>query len=186
MSAPVAAGWEGILDPGEVILWQGRPDRALHIGFTHVLMFFFGLVFAGFALFWMAMASAAAGLFWMFGLIHFSVGVAIMVGGPLVSLYKRRHCYYTLTDRRAFVASDSPLLGRSLQSYPIVAQSPVSLDEGRLSDVYFATRQVRVKNGSRTVSIGFERIENGRQVLSLIRQVQRKDAIPSPEKRPDA
>jgi hypothetical protein len=158
----------------------------LHIGVGHIALFFFGLVFAGFALFWMMMASQAGGIFWMFGLIHFSVGLGIMVGGPIISVYKRRHCYYSLTSRRAFIATDSPLLGRSLDSYPITADSPISFSEGTLSDVHFASRQVRVKNGHRTVAIGFDRIENGRKVLSLIRQVQRGDAPTTPEQRPDA
>ena len=186
MSGQAPAGWEGILDPGEVILWQGRPDKALHIGFRDVALFIFGLFFAGFALFWMVMASQAGGVFWMFGLIHFSVGLGIMAGGPVISLYRRRHLYYTLTDRRAFIASDAPIPGRSLQSYPIAADTPVTFHEGRLSDVHFATRQVRAKHGHRSVAIGFDRIENGRHVMSLIRQVQRGDASPSSEQRPDA
>ena len=48
-------GWEGILDPGEKVLWQGRPDPKLHISGVHVFSGVFGLIFAGFALIWMGL-----------------------------------------------------------------------------------------------------------------------------------
>ena len=65
MTAP--AGWEGILDTGETILWQGRPDGKIVLRPANTATFVFGLAFAGFALFWMIMASTAGGFFWAFG-----------------------------------------------------------------------------------------------------------------------
>lgn len=178
------SGWEGILAPGEKILWQGRPDPAFHLAAVHVFSGLFGLIFAGFALFWMALATSAGGFFWMFGLLHFCVGLCIMLAGPLGGTYVQRHTWYTLTDRRAFVATDLPLRGRSLNDYPITPTTPVTFHDGALSTIHFATHSGRVTSSTfnlrfrnarsyRTSPIGFDRISDGRHVLSLIRQAQR-------------
>ena len=165
-------GWEGILDPGETILWQGRPDGAVTLTPGSVVMALFGLLFAGFALFWMVMASLAGGYFWMFGLIHFAVGVGIMVSGPLGSAFTRRHSYYTLTDRRAFIATDLPLVGRRLRSYPITADTTLDFEDGALATLNFATVPRRGRNGVHEVPVGFARIRDGRAVLALMRDIQ--------------
>ena len=166
------ARWEDILDPGEVILWQGRPDGLFHLDATSIIMGLFGAAFAGFALFWMVMASAAGGWFWMFGLIHFSVGIAIMAYGPIGRPFMRRHTWYTLTNRRALIATDLPVLGKRLHSYVITSDTPISMIETDLATINFATKQVRTKRGIRTDDIGFERIADGRKVMSLMRKVQ--------------
>ena len=43
------SSWENILDPGERILWQGRPDGAVVFRIQNAVTFLFGLAFAGFA-----------------------------------------------------------------------------------------------------------------------------------------
>lgn len=167
------SGWDGILDPDERILWQGRPDGAVRWKFGHIASFIFGLFFAGFALFWMIMASRAGGGFWMFGLIHFSAGIAIAVGPPFWSAFRRRHTWYTLTDRRAFIATDLPLRGKKLTSYPIGESTVLDYDRDEPATIHFAHETVRTKNGSRRHRIGFERIGGGADVYDLFRQVQR-------------
>ncbi len=166
-------GWDGILDPGEEVIWQGRPDGAVVFKPANIATFLFGLAFAGFALFWMIMASTAGGFFWMFGLIHFSVGIGISIGGLFWSAYRRRHSWYTLSNRRAFIASDLPLRGRSLDSYPITPDTVLSLDDGPLPTLHFAETTKRTKNGHRRIKIGFERIAEGRDVYRMMRDIQR-------------
>ncbi len=170
MSTPT--GWEGILDPGENIIWQGRPDGAIVLKPRNILTLIFGLFFAGFALFWMVMAASAGGGFWMFGLIHFTVGLGIIASAVFVGPYKRRHSWYTLTDRRAIIASDMPLLGKKLKSWPITATSVLDLTQGPPDTVNFAEKTKRSKNGSYQVPIGFERIEDGREVYRMMRDIQ--------------
>jgi len=173
MNAP--AGWADILDEGEAILWQGRPDGAVKFRFSHILSGLFGLAFAGFALFWMVMASQAGGLFWMFGLIHFFVGLSIGIGPPFWSAWRRRHTWYTLSDQRAFIATDIPLRGRKLASYPLGVDTVLNFQAGDLDTIQFAHEMRRTKNGSRRHDIGFERIEGGQEVYRLMRKVQKSD-----------
>lgn len=176
--APVPAGWEGILEPGETVLWQGQPDGRIVFLPVHILTGLFGLAFAGFALIWMAMAAAAGGLMWMFGLIHFTVGLVVMIAGPLGGTWKRRRSFCTLTSRRAFIASTSLTGAKTLKPYPITSATALALEEkGPLGSVIFHREQWRDKDGnSRSRDIGFEQIAEGRKVMALMRQVQEGQA----------
>lgn len=167
------AGWEGILDEGEKILWQGRPDGRLSLHPHNWPAFIFGLFFAGFALLWMILAAAAGGVMWMFGLIHFSVGIGVGLGPNIWSAWRRRHAWYTLTNRRAFIATDTPLAGRRLATYPITADTRLALSDKAPATLSFASRTRRGKNGSYEVPIGFERIYDAPEVYALMRNIQR-------------
>ncbi|SMO62462.1 hypothetical protein SAMN06265173_107121 [Thalassovita litoralis] len=176
-----AQGWEDILDQDEQILWQGRPDGAVVISPLSLLPALFGLFFAGFALFWMIMASKAGGIFWMFGLIHFSVGLGLAFGAVFGKPYKYRHTWYTLTNKRAFIATDLPFRGKRLKSYAIDSTSPLSMeDEGRFAAVQFATETYRTKNRTRTRRVGFDRITDGHHVYRLMRDIRSSDQ-PGPQ-----
>ncbi|MBR9764086.1 MAG: aspartate carbamoyltransferase catalytic subunit [Rhodobacteraceae bacterium] len=168
----IPAGWEGLLEPGEAILWQGRPDGRMSLRRINPFQLLFGLFFSGFALFWMIMAAQAGGFFWMFGLLHFTVGVGIAIGKPVLDPLRRRYTWYTLTDRRAFIARRTLLGARTLDSYRLTPGSRVSYDPGPPPSVHFAEEEVRMKRGTRTRRIGFERIEDGQKVFALIEQVR--------------
>ena len=168
--------WASILDPGEQILWQGRPDGRIVLRPGNIVTFIFGLFFAGFALFWMIMASRAGGFFWAFGLIHFSVGVGLSFGAIFWGAFVRRRTWYTLTDQRAFIATDLPVRGRGLKSYPITADMMLDYAPGDPASVWFAAETRRTKNGTSTKRIGFERIADGDEVYQHIRQIQRQRA----------
>ncbi|MEC3862735.1 aspartate carbamoyltransferase catalytic subunit [Mesobacterium sp. TK19101] len=167
-------GWDGILDPNETILWQGRPDAGLNIGPANILTAVFGTFFSGFALFWMIMAMQAGGAFWMFGLIHFSVGIGIVVTALFGTAFVRRHTWYTLTDRRAFIATNMPVIGRKLKSYPITGDTVLEFDDADLPSIWFAQDYRRTKRGHRTVKRGFERLPDARTVYQSMRDIQRK------------
>ena len=168
------SGWEGILDEGEKILWQGRPDAAIRVRASKLVGFVFGLFFAGFALFWMIMASLAGGFFWMFGLLHFFVGLGVAVASLFGSAWRRKHTWYTLTDRRAFIATDMPFRGRSLKSYPITEHTILDFNGGDPATIYFNHEMRRRKNGQYKVAVGFERIPDGAEVYRLMRGIQEK------------
>ncbi len=166
-------GWRGILDENERILWQGRPDHGFHVALVTLPLAVFGLAFAGFALFWMLMAAQAGGVFWMFGLIHFSVGAAMVFGALVWPTLRHRRTWYTLTDRRAFIATDLPVKGKRLESYPIGGGTPLVLKAGAPGSVTFFREERRGSKGRvRMVDIGFERIAEAEKVHGLIRGIQ--------------
>lgn len=170
-------GWDGILDPDERILWQGQPDASIVLRRAHLATFPFGLAFSGFALFWMIMASFAGGYFWMFGLLHFGVGIAIALGPIFLTPWIRRRTWYTLTNRRAFIATNTPMGGRRLTSYPIGPDTTLDFRDDGLPSLYFAHRVRTGKKGRRhRDDIGFERIEDGREVYRMMREMQKGEA----------
>lgn len=174
MTRDIPTGWEGILDEGEAVLWQGRPDAAVIFRIEKAFQFIFGLFFAGFALFWMVMAGAmGGGYFWMFGLLHFGVGIAISFGALFKDAYRRRYTFYTLTSKRAFIATDMPHKGQHLESYPITPDTALTYIPGALATVNFATKDRRSgKNHWQTEPIGFERITDGDTVYRQMREIQ--------------
>lgn len=167
------------------MLWQGRPPNARVVfRIEKAFQFIFGLFFAGgFALFWMVMASQAGGGFWMFGLIHFSAGIAISFGAIFWDAYRRRHTWYTLTDRRAFIATDMPHKGgRKLQSYPIDGATPLEFSPpGVFANITFASEERHGGKGRRyTVPVGgFERIADGDAVYRHLRNIQKHGPMKS-------
>ena len=174
-ASPVSDEWEGLLDKDEQVIWQGRPDASFVATPSMFGVGAFSVFFTSFALFWMIGASQAGGLFWMFGLIHFSAGLAMFVRTVFGPSFVRARTFYTLTRRRAFIAKDLPIFGRSLKSYPINANTTIEFKDGRLPSIIFATETRMGTKGQPSRDIGFERIADGRNVLQLIRDIQRSD-----------
>lgn len=168
-------GWTSYLDRDEEILWQGRPDQAFKVQIDGVLQLGMSIFFVAFSVFWMFGASQAGGMFWMFGLLFFFVGLGQLfrsIFGPTV---RRRSSWYTLTDRRAFIATEYPFVGRKLKSYPITAQTVLDFRADDLSSIYFAEETKRGQDGTYTIPIGFERLRQGDAVYRLMRDVQQKE-----------
>ncbi len=118
------------------------------------------------------MASRGGGFFWAFGLLFFGIGLYQLVGQHFFKAYIRRHTFYTLSDRRAFIATDA-FGKRTLDSYPITKSSPLSLIErGRASDVHFAKRTVRSNKQYVEEGFGFAHVTNGAELLSMLRDIQ--------------
>ncbi|MFD0981732.1 aspartate carbamoyltransferase catalytic subunit [Tropicimonas aquimaris] len=174
---PVPTGWEGILHPGERILWQGRPSGEVTFAGLDPRRTIFGIAFLCVALIWtskalslgagaplpMRLVAPLAGAFFVFQ------GAWLAGGERLWQAYARRRSWYTLTSRRALIATE--LFGkRALQDWPITPRTVIDLVEGPPASVLFADSGRRFAGGRR---IGFEMIEDGREVLSLMRQVQR-------------
>lgn len=172
-----AEGWEGILFPGERVIWQGQPDPRPDLSDIKLSEMLFGLLFAGFALFWMSAAlGAAEGLA---GLVMPLLALPFLVIGLqkagvelLWDVYRRRRTWYTLTDRRAFIAT--AILGRRrLDPYPIGPKTPLALEQDR--DIFFATDFVKTKRGSRRRRIGFTHLRDAGRIYEMMRRVQRAE-----------
>ncbi|MEJ1992666.1 MAG: aspartate carbamoyltransferase catalytic subunit [Maritimibacter sp.] len=168
------SGWEGILSPGEQVLWQGRPDPGFQMAVGNGGLALFGMFFASFAGFWMVMAAQEPGPFWLFGLPFFLIGSGIILSAVFWATFRRRRSWYTLTDQRGFIATDLPILGRRLKSYPISADTVVEYQPGALASIYFGSEERSGQNGAYLVPVGFERIAEGDHVLGLIYELQQK------------
>jgi hypothetical protein len=191
-------GWEGILDEGEEILWQGAPDGRLDFSGFWSVQTLFAVFFTGFSLFWVGMAFSITGgmgdavgqvvhiVFPLFGLPFLGAGVYMLLGRFWADARLRRNSYYTLTNRAAYIGVDAKGK-RSLQRYPIGPNTRLTLEDGGLGAVWFASkvhtmprhvpqmRRSRTRIGGATQTtqaIGFEQIANARAVYAMMRKVQ--------------
>ncbi|MBT0958016.1 aspartate carbamoyltransferase catalytic subunit [Alphaproteobacteria bacterium KMM 3653] len=155
-------GWEDILHDGEEILWQGRPDHGVRLKGTNPAQALFHVFFIGFAIYWTVQATSIsrsfsdgfARIFPLFGLIFVGVGAYNLFGKFFWQAYVRRHTFYTLTDQRAFIATDTPIGAKTLSDYPIGPSTEIDWSG---DSVYFARQRRRTsKGGSYTVKTGFE------------------------------
>lgn len=168
--------WRGILGPDETIIWQGRPNPAAPVALSQLGRAAFGLVFSAFAVMWMMGAMRAGGMFWMFGLPHFGVGAGIIVSALFWRRIRLSNTWYTLTNRRAFIATRIPLEGRRLKSWDINEDTVLTFDEGPPPSVGFGFAKARGRSGKHLRAVGFERIADGRAVYDMMRQ-QRQRAL---------
>jgi len=173
MSAP--SGWEGILDDDEEIRWQGQPDGVIRMDLSQPMGIGMGLFFMGFSIVWMNLASRAGGVFWMFGLLFFGIGFYNAIGVHFWKTYLRRTTHYTLTNKRAFIATQ-PLGKRVLKSYPIAKDTSIELQDGTPATIIFARETHRGNKSSYKTNIGFERISDGQKVYGLLRDIQKEAA----------
>lgn len=118
------------------------------------------------------MASKAPGPFWMFGLLFFGVGSYNLIGKHFWKAWERKSTFYTLTNKRALIATTSMFGARKLDSYPLTPDKPLQFSEGALSSIYFETKERRGKNGTYTEQIGFVMLADGRDVFQKMRNVQ--------------
>lgn len=161
-------GWQGILDSGERILWQGQPDRRFRVDFGNLRGVVPGFAITCFSLFWMYQAAKGSIFFAMFGLIFLFAGLRQFFGPIIMPAFLRSRSWYTLTDRRAIVATDLPFRGRRLTSYPIDRDTPVELVSGDPPSILFGHPAVdRSRRGA------FSHIPEADHVMSLIHQIQR-------------
>ena len=176
--------WDGILDDGESILWQGRPTPGWTPTIPRLVKIPFGLFFSGFAVFWMLKTFETTGsvtedspawilnFFWLTGLPFFFAGLGIIAWATVWPPYLHKHTWYTLTNQRAIIATHVPFTNRRLKSYPITIDSPLELEEGALQTIIFARETRRANGRNYTVDIGFERITDGRNVYRKMRDIQ--------------
>ncbi len=168
-------GWEGILFPGERVIWQGQPDPRPDFSGMRLAEAVFGVAAAGFAVFWMS-AALGGGEGGFMGLVFPLLGLPFLVIGlqkagfeRLWEAFVRTRTWYTLTDRRAFIAT--ALFGRRrLDAYPIGPKTPLSHENGR--DVFFATDFVTGKRGERRRKIGFTHLRDSAAVYDRMRRIK--------------
>ena len=108
--------------PGETIQWSGQPNPSVIFHPEDKFVIPFTLLWGGFAIFWLVMASgigddkktlAPFGLIW--GTPFVVVGQYVIWGRFVYTRWKKQRTYYALTDRRALVVFNG-FSGRSSSS----------------------------------------------------------------------
>jgi Bacterial PH domain len=180
------------LDPGEKLLWSGRPAQGILFRSSDIFLIPFSLLWGGFAIFWELAAlvatsragARAAGpvayVFPLFGLPFVVVGLYLMVGRFLVDRAQRRNTVYGITDRRAIIRSGR--FSRTTKSVNLRTLSDITLTErpdprgtitlGSTFGVYSWFQGTSWPGMATRLAPCFDTIENAKEVYDILRRAQ--------------
>lgn len=93
------------LTDNEYILWKGRPEKGKILNKNDIVMIPFAVFWLGFSLFWelTAVKSGAPFFFALFGLPFIAVGIYLLVGRHIMTLYLRDKTFYVVTNKRLII-----------------------------------------------------------------------------------
>jgi len=177
---------QSFLDPGEYLLWSGRPRQGIVFRGIDAFLIPFGLLWGGFAVFWeytvLGMTKKSMPFFPLFGVPFVLIGLYMVFGRFFVDALIRKKTSYGVTSERIVILSG------------LVQRRVKSLNLKNLTDTSFNEK----KDGSGTINFGpafpfgsgfptgpllgghqirgarFEGIENVRTVYGTIRDAQEK------------
>jgi hypothetical protein len=171
------------LQPGEVMLWNGRGTH-FRMGVTAIPAVLFGTFFAGFAIFWIAMATVMGGkqggaigifqiIFPLFGVPFLLVGLGVMAS-PFWAKRRAKNTLYALTNRRAIIL-EAAWFGssRTVHSYEPSGLGAMTRVEhqDRSGDLVFERKITGTQKNGRPITkkVGFIGVPNVREVETAVR-----------------
>ena len=167
------------IDSGERLLWSGTPKPS-GIALSALPLTFMGILFSGFAAFWIASAASATSgasgdgfpgaIFPLFGVPFLLIGLGMLLA-PVWAYRSARSTVYAVTDRRVMVITAAKTVGvRSFTPDDIGDLVRVEGPDGYGTLKFGATPNLEVRDGMR-LSLGvFVGIPEVRRVEQLIRE----------------
>ncbi|MEM7499038.1 MAG: hypothetical protein AAF371_13735 [Pseudomonadota bacterium] len=157
------------LDPGEKLLWTGRPMMRPLLEGQEIVLPLVCLVLGG-AIFQVlaehSRESFNIEMMRVLMLAMMAVLLSLAIWLPLRTVLRRRRSHYAVTDKRAMLLETG--MGGKFRSYPLTWDRIVNVRLGRRVSVIF-----ELERGAPYVSeVGFEHLEDGMEVYRLIRAVQ--------------
>jgi len=181
-------GLSGILQPGESMLWTGRPDPRVFFTAADAYLIPFSMLWLSFTIFWedSVIRSGGPAFARIFGVPFILIGVYMLVGRPIQARYVRKQTVYAITDRRAIVMSrrgwvDSPIrdqpvsIARSRSGrvsasigtpVPVATNYPIQIG-ARGSMVVPSRRRVRY-----VAPVVFSQVADGDAMLAALNQAR--------------
>lgn len=165
------------LEPGERLLWSGRPGQGLRLRRADALVIPFSLTWASFFVFWGAAAIKSEASRWaaLYGIPFLAAGAYFVFGRFVVDVWKRQGTLYGVTDRRVMVLSGH--FSARTTSYALGTLPAVTLTERRNGEgdvVLAATDMSHVAAGGlvgrkESVPPALEFVTNARDVYEIVR-----------------
>jgi len=90
------------LNPGEQLLWWGRPKTGLLFRKADIFIIPFSLLWCGFSVFWvyLALSYDAPMYFVLFGIPFVVIGLFLVFGRFFIDAWMRERTYYGITEKR--------------------------------------------------------------------------------------
>ena len=138
MDLKITAELQQHLEPNEKLIWVGQPRKGIVFRSVDIFLIPISLLWCGFAVFWVIMASKGSIFFAMFGKPFVVVGLIFVFGRFIIDAKQRNNTYYGLTEDRIIIKS-----GRFTKTIK-------SLNIRTLSDIEYNEKSDR----SGTINIG--------------------------------
>jgi hypothetical protein len=183
------------LEPGESILWTGRPDPAA-LSRQSLPRSLAGLGFTAFTLLWICMVVRGGSNNWDRGRVvapfarhnviiaavaglWFLPFCAFMLTAPLRARWRAGRTCYVLTDLRAVIIEPRLLTDHSVRTFPPEALALTQCKErpDGSGDLVFRNQKTRF---GMPEPVGFLAVESVREVENLVRTVQSSETRPRP------
>ncbi len=168
----VPAGWEDIFEPGEVLLWQGRPDPKIVWQKRHILPAILGLGVAGLGILWIFFTPLSSGYTAILGVFLLILAAFLAIAPPVMAAMVRKATWYSLSNKRGFIAMHREQVGRKLSAYVIDPDFEIKFDGQDPATIMFAIDIRQPGNASYIAKISFDRIAEGQKVYDLMRGIQ--------------
>lgn len=169
------------IDPGERLLWTGKPRPGVFLRREDAFMIPISLLWGGFAIFWeIAALSSGDPLFAIFGIPFVCMGLYIIFGRFFVDARIRERTTYGVTNERILIVKG--LFSQELTSLSLSTLSESTLVQhgnGRGSIRFGAKHPMSTfaagswPGAGRHAPPTFEFIQDPREVYNLIREAQR-------------
>ena len=173
------------LDPGERIIWSGRPQQGLILRPADALMIPFSIMWGGFAIFWefTAVSGGAPFFFVLWGIPFVLVGLYMIFGRFFVDAAQRNKTYYALTNERVIIISglfNQNVKMLKLQKLPEINISTKSNGKGTIT--FGASRPMAwmyagggfPNTGRYNLAPSFEMIDDVKTVYQKIKYLERE------------
>ncbi len=172
---PSAADWALMLEPGETMLWWGRPlpggkgtAASKTLTMIGALFAFVGAVFLPIGLLVQAETLFTV-IFTGLGAIFVILGLGMILVPRLQQRKEMRASQYALSDRRALVYD-----GRQLHSWLLTPGMRADYLPGDPGSIIFGAEELALTVNNRPIfrDLGFLRIADAAEVMAQIRQLQ--------------
>lgn len=166
-------GWEDIFEPDEKLLWQGRPDPNFAWQKRHILPVILAIGVACLGVIWIFFTDLGSGYTVIMGVILLLLAVFLAIAPPVMAMMVRKASWYSLSNKRGFIAMHRPNLGRKLNAYAIEPDFDIKFDGKTPATIYFAIAPRINGNRADLMKISFDLIEDGQKVYDMMRAIQK-------------
>jgi len=167
------------LNQDEHLLWTGTPKSGIVFRTADLFLIPFSIIWCGFAVVWVVMASSGSGVFALFGVPFVIIGLIFVFGRFFIDAKQRENTVYGFTEDRILIKSG--IFSKKIKSLNIKTLSDIEMTEKKdgTGTISFGPKNPMMIWGSgmnwwpgMKTNPQLEMIQNARNIYSQIIQIQ--------------
>jgi hypothetical protein len=174
------------LNPGERLIWTGRPQQGLILRASDWFFIPFSLLWGGFAIFWeyLVITSGAPGFIWLFGIPFILVALYLLFGRFFVDQARRAKTYYAITNERVIILSglmNQEVKTLIIKNLPEINTTRTGSGSGTITFgpthpfAWLYTGSGFPDMGRYNISPAFDSIEDVKTVYQIVKRLQKEN-----------